>query len=249
MPKEQLLALAADADRLLAAGAAAGIDNENLAGRARALRELGRQVPALASVAETVERVVQAEPRQAGAAALDLVRTARQLKASLAGCGVAGELEPLPESGPWGTPLPLRELRPLYEALTTAGPGREATLREAAGRGGLGDLRLASALLGAVGDGYAPLADLVADQILPSLGRAVLPELLAGLDLNGKAADARRLRAVCKIDRAAGADLCRRAMSQGGKEVKEAARKVQGQGSWLGWLNRMFAALKRWIRG
>jgi HEAT repeat protein len=223
MPKEQLLGLADDVDRLLAAGAAAAIDNETLARRARTLRELSHKVPALAAVADAVERVVRAEPRQAGPAFLDLLQTARQLRASLALCGVAGEAEPIAESGPWRTPLSERDLRPLVHALTTSGGGREATLRDAASHGVLGDMRLAAVLLGALGDSYAAVADLVADEILPSLGKAMLPELLSRFEPSGKAPDARRLRAVCKIDHAAGADLCRRTLGLEAESAEEEA--------------------------
>jgi hypothetical protein len=225
MPREQLLGLASDADRLLAAGAAAAIDNEGLIRRSKTLRELGKKVPALLPVADTVDRVVKSEPRQVGAAFLDLIGTARQLRASLAGSGVPGELEPVAASGPWSTPLPVRELRPLHEAVTTRGVGREVTLREAAQRGVFGDMRLAPILINALNDGYAAVADMVADQILPSLGKAVLPELLSGLDLDGKASDARRLRAICKIDRDVGAGLCRRALDIEEKSYPDAPEK------------------------
>jgi HEAT repeat protein len=231
MPREQLLGLAADADRLLAAGAGAGLGNEGLARRARTLRELGRKVPALLPVADAVDKLTGAAPKQAGPAFLELLVTARQLRASLSSCGQSGELEPIADSGPWRTPLSMRDLRPLVEALTTSGGGREATLRDAASHGVLGDMRLAAVLLDALGDSYAAVADLVADEVLPSLGKAMLPELLSRFEPNGKAPDARRLRAVCKIDRAAGADLCRRVLGpakpRGGPSVPVRAQALQ----------------------
>jgi HEAT repeat protein len=59
------------------------------------------------------------------------------------------------------------------------------------------------------------MADLAADRALPALGPAVLPDLLAGLNLQGKAADGHALLAVCWIDREQGRDWCRRALAEG----------------------------------
>src|SRR5437588_5948339 len=116
MPREQLLGLATDVDRLLDAGATASSGNENLLRRSRALRELGKKVAALNPVADAVDKVTQATGKQVGAAFLDLVHTMRQVRASLVGTGLAGDLKlPMP-SGPWQTPQSVRDLNPLYEA-------------------------------------------------------------------------------------------------------------------------------------
>lgn len=93
MPHEQLLALATDVDRLLAAGAATATGNDTLRRRAGVLRDLGRKVPALNAVADAAERVVQASPKKATPAVLDLVTTMRQVRASLSTAGVLGEKE------------------------------------------------------------------------------------------------------------------------------------------------------------
>ena len=220
MPKEQLLGLANDVGRLLAAGSSTAAGHDGLARRARALRELGAKVPTLAAVAAAVERVTAAAPKQAGPAFLDLVVLARQIRGSLSAAGSDGAMAAVPASGPWQTPGSLRDVGPAFEALSHSGEGREEALKDAVGRKVVGDLRLIPALLEGLGDGYAPVADLVADAALPALGQAVLPDLLARLDLQGKAADARALRAVCKIDPARGAELCRQALAEGNTPVK-----------------------------
>src|SRR5262245_59486583 len=129
MPRETLLGLAADVDRLLAAGAPAAAGNERLGQRGGRLRALGQKVPALVPVADAVGRLSGAEPKKAAPALLELAQTSRQLRASLAGHGVAGELEPLPESGPWRTPLAVRDARLLNEVLSGGGSNREDELR------------------------------------------------------------------------------------------------------------------------
>jgi len=206
--------LATDVDRLLDEGAAAA-GNENLRRRAKTLRDLGKQVAALNPVADAVDKVTQATGKQVGNAFLDLMTITRQLRASLAGPGLAGDLKPAPERGPWKTPLSVRDLNPLYEALSKAGSGREETLRNAVEGGAIGDMRLLPALLEALGDGYGPITEMVAGTILPSLGQAALPDLQAALNLQGKAIDVRRLEAICRIDKSVGADLCLRAVKEG----------------------------------
>jgi hypothetical protein len=220
MPRDQLLGLATDTDRLLAAGVAAVAGHDGLRRRAKALRDLAGKVSAVAPVADAAERAVTATPKAAAAAFLDLVTTGRQLRASLASVGLMGELTPPPAGGPWRTPLAARDLHPLLEALTGSGSGREDTLRQAHQHQSAADLRLAGPLLAALGDGNAVLAELVASEVLPAQGPGVLPELLAALNLQGKAADARRIQAVCKLDPQAGADLCRRALAEGSDALK-----------------------------
>ncbi len=227
MPREQLLGLANDVGRLLAAGSSAAAGHDGLARRARALRELGAKVPTLAAVADTVERVTAAGPKQAEPAFLDLVVLARQIRGSLSAAGADGAMEAAPASGPWRTPASLRDVGPVFEALSHSGEGREQTLKDAVERRVVVDLRLLPALLEGLNDGYAPVADLVAEKALPALGKAVLPELLARLDLQGKIAEARALRAVCKIDPARGAELCRQALAGGSNTLRiEALRRL-----------------------
>jgi HEAT repeat protein len=220
MPREQLAALTADADRLLAAGASAAAGNDNLRRRAKTLRDMGQKIAALNPIADTVDCVTQASTKDAAPALLDLVVLCRQIRASLTTSGVAGDLEPLPEAGPWRTPLPVRDVQPLVEALTRSGPGREDLLKSALERNALADLRLVSGLLEALDDGYGPIAELVAREALPALGRAVLPDLVGSFNLQGKTADARRLLAICRIDASTGAVLCRRVLSEGSQAVR-----------------------------
>lgn len=215
MARDQLLGLAADVDRLLAAGAAAVGGSESLRKRGQTLRDLGQKVPAIKPVADAVDRVLQGGPKQANAF-LDLVSMTRQLRASLSSAGVEGALTPVEPSGPWETPLHIRDLNPLYGALTESGSGREEVLKDAIGRKAIGDLRLLSPLLDALEDSHAPISNLVTTEALPALGTGVIPEVEARLNLaEGKAGDARRLEVICKLDRARGLELCRKAVREG----------------------------------
>jgi HEAT repeat protein len=220
MPREQLLGLAADVDRLLAAGVMAG-GSEALQRRAKTLRELGKKVPALVPIADGVERVTgESKPARAF---LDLMVMTRQVRGSLAATGVEGTLTKLSDSGPWQTPVPVRDLQPVYETLTESGSGREDRIKDALERNLFGDLRLVSALFEALHDVYAPVADAAANKGLPALGHAVLAELESKVNLDGKVPDARRLRAICRIDANVGATLCRQALTQGNATLRAEA--------------------------
>jgi len=226
MPREQLRALAADVDRLLVAGAGSVPGDEGLRRREQALRDLGKKVPALAKVAEVVGRAVAADIAGAPRALLDLLLVVGRVRAGLATAGVEGPLGPAGPSGPWATPGPAPDLYPIAAVLTRKGSGRIEALKEAASRGDLGDLRLVDALLAGLDDPSPEFADAVAAEALPKLGPAALPELRRGLDLRGKAADARRLTALAAIDPGAGLDLCRRAIEEGSAAIKVRALEV-----------------------
>ncbi len=220
MPREQLHLLAADVDRLLAAGAAVAAGDEKLRQRAARLRELGRQVPVLAQIADAADRVVNAPPKQATPALLDLLLVVRQVRAGLASAGVEGAVEPVPPSGPWATAMPTRDLEHVLDSLASSAPDRPRVLKQALRRDDFTDLRLVGPLLRALNTTHQGLGRLLAEKALPAFGPALVPELERALDLKGKSADARRLVALCALDAPKGAALCRRALAEGSGPVK-----------------------------
>jgi hypothetical protein len=85
MRREQLAALTADVDHLLAAGATAAAGSDSLRRRSKTLREMGQKVAALNPIADAIDRVTNAAPSKAAPALLDLVVLSRQIRASLSG--------------------------------------------------------------------------------------------------------------------------------------------------------------------
>lgn len=223
MPREQLQALEADVERLLIAGAPSAAADESVQRRADTLREVAKKVPALMPIAEAASRLHAAPPTEAAPALLDLLLLVKQAQASLATAGVTGTLAPLPASGPWQTTTPARDLYPLVEALGVAGSGKTKILKEACERGIVADLRLLEPLLVALDDGYAEFADLVTEQALPMFGDALVSELRGGLNMKGKAADARRLHCLCRVNATVGGELCRRALQEGNAPLRAEA--------------------------
>lgn len=221
MPREQLQLLSADVNRLLAAGASVAAGDEGLRKRSRMLRDLGQKVPVLNQIADAVERVVNAAPKQATPALLDLALVVRQVRASLAGAGTDGAVEALPSSGPWQSPAPLRALEGWLDSLASSDYQRTRVLKKALARPEFPDVRLVGPLQRTLGSSHYGLARLVANKALPAFGKSVLPELEAAFDLaKGKAVDAHRLEAICAIDPEKGAALCRQGLADGSAPVK-----------------------------
>lgn len=223
MPREQLRALAADVERLIAAGAGSVSGDEGLRRREAALRELGKKVPALGRLAELVGQALAADAKKAPRALLDLLLVVNQARAGLSTAGVDGPIEPAGPSGPWASPSAAHDLYPIADVLSRTGSGRIEAVKDAVARGRIGDLRVVDAFLGALDDPSTELADIVATEVLPALGPAILPDLRRGLDVQGKTADGRRLAAIAAIDRDEGLALCRRAIEEANATVKARA--------------------------
>jgi HEAT repeat protein len=218
--------LAEDVARLLVAGAAAAADHPRLRRHAEALRAAARKVPALTPLADSLALVLSAPPGQAASPLLDLVVRTRQALVAISGAGVSGELEPLPPSGPWRSETPAGTVAAVAQALGSRAKGRVGPVTTALKHGPLADLRLLDALLAALNDSYAELADLVAERVLPAFGTAIRSLLRDGFRVKGKASDGRRLIALAGADPAASAELCREAWRSGSPPVRVAALRA-----------------------
>jgi HEAT repeat protein len=181
---------------------------------------LASQVPSLAPVAQAVKRVVDASVAEAPRLLLDLLLLTQQVRFSLAPVGVEGLLTPVPASGPWGTPLPVSTVRSVREILGGYGPGRYERLSEAFEHQTVADLRLVEPMLRAMNHAQ-DVGDLVAEKGLPAFGARVLPDLQHALNIRqGRVADVRRLKAICKFDASAGREVCRRAVTEGNESLQ-----------------------------
>ncbi len=227
MPREVLRELDADVRRLLAAGAAVAPGDEGLGRRGEALRELGRQVPALAQVAAAVERVTASAPGQAAGPLLDLLLIVGQVRAGLAGAGAGGALAEIAPSGPWTTDAPAREIQYLLDAMASSGQRRTATLGGAA-EPLLRDLRLLQPLLALWERADDEAGDLLLEHVLPQVGTAVLAEVWRALCQDRRKA-AWRLLAVCRSHSALGLGLCQLALAGDDLMLRESAVAAVGQ--------------------
>lgn len=225
MPKETLKNLDHDAERLLFAGAQAARQDSALEAARAKLAPLGAKAPALAKVVEQVEKVRQAAPKAAAAELLNLAALMAQVRGAQAAplAVPEGELAPLPRTEPMGSPLSPVELTTLIGALTGAKDvkHRARTIEDAVERGTARDLRLLPYCAAALGD--SAISGVVESKLLPKLGDAVVPELRAALNLQGRVADASRLRALARIEGKAALPLVLEAVEKGSPELRAAA--------------------------
>lgn len=227
MPKEQLRLLAGDVERLLGAGSNVAVGDAGLQRRSKALRELSGRVPVLKQIADSVDQVTQAKPSDVGRKLLDLLLVVRQVRASLTTAGADGALTPIPPSGPWATKTSVHDVTVLRDALLGTGEAGFEDIKNGLERKVFYDLRLVQPILdGLAHSAYAPRSDLIAQQVIPSLGSAMLAELRQQFDGQGKSADARRLKAICKIAPEEGTALCRKTLAEGSKELKPVALEL-----------------------
>ncbi|QEH36066.1 hypothetical protein OJF2_46240 [Aquisphaera giovannonii] len=189
------------------------------------LEQAGKKAPVFAKLAEAVARLVESKEQSSAAALLDLATMINSILYTQGETGMEGELTPLAaaDAGRFETRASARMLKPLLEALASKGSGRFEVIRDAFERGAFRDLRLIAPALAAIDDGYAEIADLIADKILPLYGRAIFPGLEAGFDPKGRGGHVRRLVLMHRIDPHAARPHVLRAFEEGSQEVRVAA--------------------------
>jgi HEAT repeat protein len=236
LSKELFRALDGDVERLLVAGGGAAGADEGLMARREALAKLGEKVPFLGKMAEQVGKVTGAKARVAASELLNLSAMSAQLRgAQAAPRPPEGEIAALAETAKLETPLPPFELEPLFYALTNSQPPgrdrggvkRNKVIASAVERGAVHDLRLMELWVAALRDNG--IGDTIVEEVIPKLGEASVPYVLAAYDANGNAPDARRLRAVVAVRGAEARGLVDRGLEGGSLAVKAAALELLGR--------------------
>lgn len=122
---ETLQALAQNIDGLLIAGCAHIHFYDVLRACQQTLASAGAQVPALARLADQIDKITAAAPDQSVRELLELSVIVKQLQSVLVAVGATdGELTPPAPLPPLTTPLPAYEFEPLFFALTRETRGR-----------------------------------------------------------------------------------------------------------------------------
>lgn len=211
--------------RLAVAGSALAAGDFRLKKLIPPLEKSGEKAPVFAKVAQAVQRLVDAGPKESAAAMLDLNSLTTAILYTQGETGKAGEFRPIVSSNTGLTiaDTSARTLKPLLEALTTTGSGRLEVIKDAHERGAFKDLRLMKPALQAIDDPYPEIGEYVMERILPAYGLPIYDEVKSGLNLKGKASDGRRLKLLHALDRAATKPLVEQALDEGAKEVKLAA--------------------------
>lgn len=217
--------------RLAIAGSPLAVGDFRLKKFVAPLEQAGAKVPVFAQVAKAIGDLVDGNEAESAARLLSL---STLLNAILYTQGLSGtdmgfqELEMF-NAGTSKTRAPARVLKPIIEALTTAGGGRLEVVQEAVDRGVFDDLRLIEPTIRALNDSYPGLADLVAEKILPAYGSGIVPLMKQKLNLKGNKGDARRLRVLHQLDPAGTIELCKAALEDGSPDVKVCAIACLGK--------------------
>jgi hypothetical protein len=189
------------------------------------LEQAGQKAPVFAKVAEAVKRLAESTEQTSAAALLELATLLNSILYTQGESGMEGELTPLATValGRHQTQASARVLKPLQEALSTTGSGRLEIIRDGYEQGAFHDLRLIAPALAALDDGFAEIADLVADKILPLYGPAIVPELQANFNPRGRGGQVRRLLLMHRLDPEAARPYVKRALDEGSPEMRIAA--------------------------
>ncbi len=220
----------AEARRLAVAGSVVAKGDFRLKKLIPPLEQSAAQAPVFGKVAEAAKAVVEGPESGAAEALLELTALASAVLYTQGETGLAGPLEAVETTDLGGTTsqIPARVLKPLLEALGGKGGGRLEPVQDAVKKGLFRDLRLIRPALAAIDDGYAEVGDLIATEVLPVYGTAILPELRAKYDPKGAKGHPRRLKLMHRIDAAGTRELVKEALDKGGKEVKIAAISCLG---------------------
>jgi hypothetical protein len=216
--------------RLAIAGSVVAAGDFRLKKLVAPLEQAGSKAPVFAKVAEAVKHVVEGDEKSSAGALLDLTTLVNAILYTQGETGAGGALEPIESTELGGTAAQTgaRMLKPLLDALTGPGPGRLEQIQDAHERGMFRDLRLVKPALGAIDDGYGEIADFIAEKVLPIYGKAILPALRSGFDLNGRGGHPRRLRLMHALDPVGTRELVKQALDAGSKEVKVVAVECLG---------------------
>lgn len=216
--------------RLAIAGSVVAAGDFRLKKLIPSLEQMGAKAPVFTKVAEAAKKVVDGKEQNSAEALLELATLVNAILYTQGETGMEGTLQPIETTELFAptTQTSARTLKPLLEALTTTGSGRLELIKDAYEHGAFRDLRLVKPSLQALDDGYAEVADFIAEKVLPLYGKAILPELRAKFDSSGRGGHPRRLRLLQALDPAGSREIVKQALDSGSKEVKVAAIECLG---------------------
>ena len=217
--------------RLAIAGSPLAVGDFRLKKLITPLEQAGAKVPVFAQVAKAISELVNGTETESPARLLNLSTLLNAILYTQGRSGTDGDYAELEVFATKciNTRTTARALRPLIQALTSSGGGRFEIVKDACDRNAFNDLRLIDPVIQALGDNYPEMADLVAEKILPAFGPGIVPRLKASFDLKGKKADARKLKAMHKLDAEGTLPLCKTALDDGSPDVKAAAIECLGK--------------------
>lgn len=216
--------------RLAIAGSAVAPGDFRLKKLLPSLEQAGAKSPVFAKLAQSAKTLVESNEKSASVALLELGTLINSILYTQGESGAEGKLEPIPsiDFGLSRTQTSAKLLKPLLEALSTTGSGRLEVIRSSHEQGLFRDLRLIRPALQALDDSYSEIADLIATEVLPIYGPALLPELESQFNPKGKAGQPRRLILMHQLDPVRARPHVQAALEEGSKDLRVAAIQCLG---------------------
>ncbi|MBU1218700.1 hypothetical protein KKF34_12665 [Myxococcota bacterium] len=216
--------------RLFVAGSRLSTGDAGVRKYIPAMEKLGERVPVFKKLASLMKELTESKPEES---ASKLIETRCLL---LAVISTQGENASGPNLDSWpqgqiamsDTTISSRELAKIIEALTTSGSGRLEIVKSAHERHLFNDPRTHRALITGLGDKFSELSDYISAQILPTCGEILKPHLERDMTYDGGAPEAKRLRALHRIDPLGMVDKIKEIMISGSVAMKEEAARLLG---------------------
>lgn len=187
-----------DLKRLMIAGSDLAIGDQSLKKKIPVFMKMGERAPIFTRIANLTESLMNGK-ESTSEQLLELSTLLTSVMYTMGKTGGEGEWEMAASYGEYPTELSYLTLKPIMEALTTKGSGRWEIIEQAWQSGKIYDMRLLLPLISALDDSYQEIGDLVAEHILPTYGRDVLPLLQASFSKKGKKGDGRKLKVMAGI--------------------------------------------------
>ncbi|SCW63134.1 hypothetical protein SAMN04487970_102217 [Paenibacillus tianmuensis] len=215
--------------RLYIAGSSVATGDLRLSRLLPQLRKLGENAPVFNRLADAVQLVTEAKPEQASVKLLELGTLLHSILYTQGRTEAQGTLEDVQVTDTRGvTAVPYRKMKTLIEALTERGPGRLEVIRQGYEDSLFQDFRTHIPAVAALEDGYTEIAEFMHDEVIPSIGPAVVPILYRQLNLQGGKGDARKLSLIHRLQGPTIAGLILQAAGEGSAEVRIAAVDILG---------------------
>ena len=165
-----------------------------------ALAPLANANPVFAKISAGAKALLNAQENERSTKLLDVLSLVDAVVYTQGVTNASGEMIPVEQGTGTYVQASYGELQPLLTALKGTGSGRIALIRECwmSHPDYFNDFRVLPYVIGALGDNYGELAELIAD-ILMKQGAAIIPMLKENFDPAGKTEMARRVRLIAKL--------------------------------------------------
>lgn len=196
------------------------------------LKPLAAASPVFAKIDSGLQTLLSAPAEERSGQLLDLLALVDAVVYTQGTSGIAGELTPLPTGVGTCAPLSYGQLQPLLEALTSTGGGRTNLIKDIWENHPeyFGDFRVLPFVIRGLGEGYAELADLIAD-ILKAQPPEITPLLKKDFDPAGKKDMVRRVEVISALEGPAATSWLKEVLPEAKKDVRTAIITALGADS------------------